>query len=260
MDEKPLPFQVWEEDCTSKIVPAPFDILCGRGKTAFMWEGNAWLREVIACHLREFLEAGNRIHKTNIVRRIIQAVLNRGGRFLKKDVKGSDWYLAGFKAAREKVSHALRDASTFKVKCMIPCNPRHIQAMARQKIQIKGPKSSSTSSCSRVGKKSLVLVRSKINDMNTMERAPDIVESLSNFHTSAESEYCYPDFNMDIEGPIEENCLLSDCRDSSLTSDIIDLYNELELDEVGTGYEEFSKADLCLDDFLFRAIMVTDEE
>jgi hypothetical protein len=109
----------WSADRDVIIEPKPGDILLGRGKAAFQHEGNSRLRLVIIQTLGRFTTSKSRIEKTNMVRSIVKDIIDRGGRFLKKDPKKPDWYLAGFKDAREKVSHALRDAANNKVKCML---------------------------------------------------------------------------------------------------------------------------------------------
>lgn len=109
----------WREDPDLVVMePAECDVLCGRGKTAFQHAGNMWLRLKIAKAVQEFEQCKSRVEKTKLVRSIVKDVLNRGGRFLKRDCRDDEWYLAGYTDAREKVAHALRDASSNKVKCM----------------------------------------------------------------------------------------------------------------------------------------------
>ena len=100
-----------------RVVPNSNDVLCGRGKTCFDHDGNRSFRLLVARHLTVYTEASRRKEKTMVARSIIQHVLDRGGRFLKKTGDGG-WYDGGSKAGKEKVGHALRDASTDRVKCM----------------------------------------------------------------------------------------------------------------------------------------------
>lgn len=112
----------WSADSSAIFLsPREEDILVGRGgKTSFLHEGNIGLRAMIAENVDDFARAPTREEKTKIVRSIMHFVLDRGGRFLKKDShKSPNWYLAGFNDARNKISHALRDAAADKVKCMV---------------------------------------------------------------------------------------------------------------------------------------------
>lgn len=99
------------------VVPSKEDVLCGRGKTCFEHQGNISFRFIVASNMSNYIAATRRKEKTRVARSIIKEVVERGGRFLKKNSCGG-WYDAGMKAAKEKVGHALRDASTDRVKCM----------------------------------------------------------------------------------------------------------------------------------------------
>ena len=101
----------------SLTTPSDNDVLCGRGKKCFEHEGNRRFRLILAESIDTYIQADGRKKKTVVVRAIIQKVLGRGGRFLKKHSKGG-WYDAGMQGAKAKVGHSLRDGSTDRVKCL----------------------------------------------------------------------------------------------------------------------------------------------
>jgi len=101
----------------SPVVPSESDVLCGRGRQCFEHEGNKRFRYIVAANLQEYLTAKTRQDKTLVVYTVIYEVLENGGRFLKRDSHGQ-WYDSGMRGAKEKVGHALRDASTDKLKCV----------------------------------------------------------------------------------------------------------------------------------------------
>ena len=97
--------------------PLQFDILLGRGKTAFNHMGNRRFRVVVGLHLKKYMDARTRTEKTIVVNFVCQAIHDAGGRFLKpKDTDDTRWYQVTQKVAREKVGHALRDASAMRLK------------------------------------------------------------------------------------------------------------------------------------------------
>jgi hypothetical protein len=113
-----IPF-LWQADPNQIFfVPSDNDVICGRGLSAFRHPGNQRLRILVAEAVPLFATTTCRYEKTKIVRSLVKRVLDRGGRFLKRLPNSDMWYLAGFNNAREKVSHALRDAASDKVKCM----------------------------------------------------------------------------------------------------------------------------------------------
>lgn len=100
--------------------PQSNDILAGRSKSAFKHPGNVLLRETVCCRLDEYCEPqGSRKRRLNLIREILESIKSQGGRFLKFDSDQGEWYDAGYKEARYKISHAFRDASIpNKVKCI----------------------------------------------------------------------------------------------------------------------------------------------
>ena len=143
---------------TDAIVPTSFDVLCGRGRTCFEFEGNQRFRDRIVANMRRYIHAASRRDKTQVVKDIIKEVLQDGGRFLKKATDGT-WHDAGMQTAKQKTGHSLRDAcAPDKVKCMRAVH----RAMQRQSSHFQpDPETSSgtaspatTSRRANAGKKS----------------------------------------------------------------------------------------------------------
>jgi hypothetical protein len=95
-----------DTELVSMIIPTDKDVLCGRGKTNFLHEGNIKFRQHVGANLEAYINAQTRSQKSALVKAIADYVLKQGGRFLKLE-KGV-WYDGGVKTAREKVC-AIRD-------------------------------------------------------------------------------------------------------------------------------------------------------
>lgn len=90
---------------SSRIIVSvnPYDILCGRGKTAFTHPGNRRFRDTVASVVDEYNAAGSRLGKSMVVTRIVQGIRAEGGRFLKLDRSTHRYYELDDKQAKEKV-------------------------------------------------------------------------------------------------------------------------------------------------------------
>ena len=84
-----------------------FDICNGRGKSNWSNPGNMWFRSIVKEHESDYAGA-DRDSKSLITRNILLAVRELGGQFLKLN-RNKQWYDIGDIAAREKISHSLRD-------------------------------------------------------------------------------------------------------------------------------------------------------
>ena len=100
--------------------PLQVDILGGRGGKAFNHSGNKLLRATVSHRLDAYCKPiASRRQRSAIVTEILDSLESQGGRFLKYDGAQGEWYDAGYKEARLKISHAFRDASIpDKVKCI----------------------------------------------------------------------------------------------------------------------------------------------
>ena len=98
-------------------VPLENDVLLGRGLDAFNHEGNRRFRELCRTQAEAYGKQPNRRAKTVVAQFVLRTVEQRGGRFLARDK--ATWITVSYKKARDKVGHALRDASmTLKRKQM----------------------------------------------------------------------------------------------------------------------------------------------
>jgi len=89
----------------------PYDIICGRNNGAHNWVGNRRFRITIMMNLKRYTEAPTREEKTQVIKSVIDLLLNTegvGARFIKKVGDGAYVRLKE-KQIREKVGHAFRD-------------------------------------------------------------------------------------------------------------------------------------------------------
>jgi hypothetical protein len=84
------------------------DVLFGQGGQSNKNEGNARYR-IIVERIRPIYATASMTEKTAIAQDVVKEVANNGGRFLEKDKKSQQWYLADDRAARKKLSQALRE-------------------------------------------------------------------------------------------------------------------------------------------------------
>merc|ERR1712194_632660 len=88
-----------------------YDIICGRDNGAHNWVGNRRFRITIMMHLKKDSEAPNRDEKTNVIKSVIELLMDTdrvGARFIKKVGEGM-YVRLNEKQIREKVGHAFRD-------------------------------------------------------------------------------------------------------------------------------------------------------
>jgi hypothetical protein len=88
----------------------PTDVLCGRDKLSHAHCGNKRFRDIIGMNREAYQTAPSRERKTSITCQIVSIVREFGGRFLRVDDATREWVDIGDTHAREKVSHALRNA------------------------------------------------------------------------------------------------------------------------------------------------------
>jgi len=95
------------------VVATEKDILLGRGGGSNHHKGNIYYRKRIL-HLQPPYKALDRDEKTAMSEDVVKWVQKGGGRFLKRECKGSPWYIVTDATARQKVSQALREDHTPK--------------------------------------------------------------------------------------------------------------------------------------------------
>ena len=84
------------------------DVLFGQGGHSNNNEGNARYRAIVD-RIRPIYATASLAEKTTIAQNVVKEVASNGGRFLMKDKNSDQWYLADDRAARKKVSQALRE-------------------------------------------------------------------------------------------------------------------------------------------------------
>lgn len=99
-----------EEHSNNPVIPTKDDILCGSGNSKSTHPGNQQLTRIVLTHLAEYLAAETRREMVRISKLILLEVSSQGARFLRKHPIFDEWYVQEDpKAARDKISHMLRD-------------------------------------------------------------------------------------------------------------------------------------------------------
>ena len=83
------------------------DVLCGRGAPNIHHPGNKYFRSLVKARQREYGQL-RRQEKTAVVRSILNAIENRGGRFLRQ-LSCGEWVQVHSAIAYEKACQALRE-------------------------------------------------------------------------------------------------------------------------------------------------------
>ena len=74
--------------------------------------GNRRFRDLIAASTDKYNDAKSRLEKSMVVHYIVEEVKKINGRFLKQDRFSGKWYELDERQAKEKVGHAIRDATS----------------------------------------------------------------------------------------------------------------------------------------------------
>ena len=92
--------------------PSVHCVVFGRDKFAHKHPGNIFFRQLVSELREDYQSTKVRKKKASITRQIINAILSKGGRFLKKSSleNTEGWYQVDDVQVYEKVSHALRSA------------------------------------------------------------------------------------------------------------------------------------------------------
>lgn len=117
------------------IIPLRFDVLFGRGKNTRQHTGN--LRALHLCEMvRPQYEAASKFEKTAIAERIVHAIRDSHGRFLKWDDDG--WTEVDTETAREKISHFFRHFRTKQTTSNEQSRPL-TNVKRRKSLELKDP-------------------------------------------------------------------------------------------------------------------------
>jgi hypothetical protein len=99
-----------EEHSNTPVTPTKDDILCGSGNLKSIHPGNQQLKRIVLKYFAEYMAAETRREMMRISKLILLEVISRGARFLRKHPIFDEWYIQEDpKAARDKISHMLRD-------------------------------------------------------------------------------------------------------------------------------------------------------
>ena len=88
----------------------PWDILCGRRRSAYHNTGNRRFRVTISLNCQRYLDAKSKQEKSEVITSILNLLKNEvGARFVKPCDDGILYVEISELEARDKIAHALRD-------------------------------------------------------------------------------------------------------------------------------------------------------
>ena len=87
----------------------PYDVLCGRDKSAFNNIGNRRMRVFLSLYLAQYMEAPDRLAKSEMIETVANTIRQSGGRFLKWSTDTHTYVPLNEKEVHRKCSHAFRD-------------------------------------------------------------------------------------------------------------------------------------------------------
>jgi len=88
--------------------PEVNDIICGRG-THSLHQGNQFFVKIIRNNLHKYMEASNKLEKTQFIDGILRELRISGSRFVKMDKETKIWYKLNDEQAHQKIGHAIQD-------------------------------------------------------------------------------------------------------------------------------------------------------
>lgn len=107
------------QECESDLVLCPtcVDVVTGRDKLAFSHPDNQFYRALIHKHRKHYQSTHKRTLKAVVIRDVMQAIQNEGGRFLAIEEDERDSLNVSYREMTEnevlkKISHALRSAKS----------------------------------------------------------------------------------------------------------------------------------------------------
>jgi hypothetical protein len=90
------------------IVPGELDVILGRGRAYQNHKGNLRYRHIVESYRQRYEILSTKREKTQLIKDVVQAVKDGGGRFLRQDSIGR-WIPVDLDMARDKVSHSFRN-------------------------------------------------------------------------------------------------------------------------------------------------------
>ena len=115
-----------------KATPTDTDVFCGRGRGHASKPGNQTFRHIVAKSLCAYEATTSRTLRSDIIKHVVDEARDAGIRFLRFDHQRKWWYDAGWKVAKDKVSHALRDGIVEKKKSAL-CRRHSIRPPQRKR-------------------------------------------------------------------------------------------------------------------------------
>ena len=97
----------------SQIVPTHLDVLFGRGFQKSKCEGNRRHLALVMEQAETYRGTKKRFVRSSIIQRIVQKILDSGGRFLQRTDDG-EWIDAGIRLGRQNTGNLLRDGPGYK--------------------------------------------------------------------------------------------------------------------------------------------------
>jgi hypothetical protein len=96
------------------VEPTTHDVITGRGQRVGLHCGNVAFRQLIETHRLAYQVADSRL-KLSIAKKVMDQVIDSGGRFLKVNNHGDGFRIMSRRQAREKIAGALRKQPTQKL-------------------------------------------------------------------------------------------------------------------------------------------------
>lgn len=112
-DRKMLLDETIKNYLPSDFSPTALDVVCARGKEAYMHPGNKRYRDIISKYLKNYIKAETKNEKSSIVLKIVQEVRNDApAGFIRFCNIENLWYEIGDESSREKVGQTIRETLT----------------------------------------------------------------------------------------------------------------------------------------------------
>ena len=117
------------------FAPGPNDVVCARGKEAFLHPGNKMFRQLVEGFTQRYESAPNKAQRSCIVSDIIEKVRSMGNGFVRKE-KDGEWREVGDTVASEKVGSLFRNALSSQYKSSTNSKKKHRTTTA-SKVEAK---------------------------------------------------------------------------------------------------------------------------
>eukprot|EP00980_Cylindrotheca_fusiformis_P010156 scaffold2261_cov124-Cylindrotheca_fusiformis.AAC.4 len=119
MSKSTKEFHLGPKQLPEDFRPSEFDVICSWARQNFSTAGNKRLRGIIADNVEAYQQAETKVEKGKIIEDIVNQVMalspsNSG--FIRQDKQTGRWSFIGFDKSKDKVGHALRQASKQKVR------------------------------------------------------------------------------------------------------------------------------------------------